>query len=334
MADEARDPRPTTSRSDEVRLDDVLTALRAAAEPTRLRLLALCAEGELTVSEVMHILGQSQPRVSRHLRLLTEAGLLERFREGSWVFHRLARDAEIAARLIELLPPGDAQLALDRERLREVRARRAEAAAGYFSRNAPQWRELRRLYVTEHEVERVILSLLPEDGVESLIDIGTGTGRMLEVFGGKAARAEGIDLSRDMLAVARANLEKAGLNHCAVRQADLYQLPFDGHAFDAAIVHQVLHYLDDPGRAIQEAARVLRPGGRVVIADFAPHDREDLREQHAHRRLGFADDEVDAWLRGAGLKTRYIEHLPGDPLTVTVWMATMAEPAANNATTA
>ncbi|MCP5367570.1 MAG: metalloregulator ArsR/SmtB family transcription factor [Hyphomicrobiales bacterium] len=309
-------------------MDGVLAALRAAAEPTRLRLLAMCAEGELTVSEMMQILGQSQPRVSRHLRLLTEAGLLERFREGSWVFHRLARDADMAARLVDLLPPDDGQLALDRQRLAEVKARRAEAAADYFRRNAPQWRQVRSLYVAEREVERVILSLLPEAGVEALLDIGTGTGRMLEVFGPRAARAEGVDLSRDMLAVARANLEKAGLNHCSVRQADLYQLPFERDTFDVAIVHQVLHFLDHPGRAVQEAARILRPGGRVVIADFAPHDREDLRDQHAHRRLGFADGEVDAWLRAAGLDTRYIEHLPGEPLTVTVWMAARPAPAA------
>jgi len=304
--------------------DGVLTALRAVAEPTRLRLLALCADAELTVSELVRILGQSQPRVSRHLKLLTEAGLLDRFREGSLVFHRIAGDgngASLARRLLAVLPVDDAVLALDADRLSEVKSERAGAAAAYFSRNAARWDEVRSLHVDEREVEKVLESLLPEPAGRDLLDVGTGTGRMLELLGPRFERAQGVDLSRDMLAVARSNLERAGLGHCAVRNGDMYQLPFPSDSFDVVTFHQVLHFADNPGRAIAEANRVLRPGGRVVIADFAPHELEYLRAEHEHRRLGFADGEVAAWFDGARLETQRIVHLPGNPLTVTVWLA-------------
>ena len=302
----------------------LLQALRAAAEPTRLRLLGLCAIGELTVSELVDILGQSQPGVSRHLKVLTDAALLERVREGSWVFHRLVQDgpgAGIAGRLLEMLPTDDALLALDRKRLDAVKENRAKAAAAYFRRNARRWGELRSLYVDESEVERVLSRLLPTDEVRDLLDVGTGTGRMLQVFGAGVCRAEGIDLSREMLAVARANLEGAGLRNCVLRKGDMYRLPYPDASFDAVTIHQVLHFADDPARAIAEAARVLRPGGHLLVADFAPHDLEYLRDEHEHRRLGFSDFQVSSWCEGTYLETREIAHLPGDPLTVTVWLA-------------
>jgi ArsR family transcriptional regulator len=321
--------RPPTRRRDaggaDARLDGLLAALRAAAEPTRLRIVALVAEGELTVSELARILGQSQPRISRHLKLLVEAGVLDRLREGSWVFHRLAEDGPGAAlihSLTGLLPgDGDPVLARDRHRLAEVKRARAEAAADYFRRNAASWHRLRSLHVDDGEVERVIGRLLPKRGIASLLDIGTGTGRMLELLGPRAAKGVGIDLSREMLAIARARLERAGLAHCRVRQADLYRLPFADGAFDVATIHQVLHFLDRPAAAVAEAARVLAPGGRLLIADFAPHGEERLRHEHAHRRLGFADSEIAAWLARAGLKPLDTVRLPGNPLTVVVWTA-------------
>jgi len=305
-------------------MDVLLSGLRAAAESTRLRLLAVCAEGETTVSDLVHILGQSQPRISRHLKLMCEAGLLERLPEGSWAFYRLADEAtpggRLARRLVSLVPVDDPQVVLDRRRLADVNEARTAAADAYFRANAADWDRIRSLHIDENEVERALRTAMPDE-IGTLVDIGTGTGRMLQLFADHVERGVGIDLSRDMLAVARANLALAGLRHCHVRQGDMYRLPVaDGYA-DAVVVHQVLHYADRPAAVIAEAARVLRPGGALVIADFAPHDLESLRTAHAHRRLGFADREVSDWCRAAGLDAGAVRHLPGDPLTVTIWRA-------------
>lgn len=305
-------------------MEHLLAALKAAAEPTRLRLLALCARGELTVSELMQILGQSQPRVSRHLKLLCDAGLLDRFREGTWAFFRLAERgaaADLARTLVESIPSDDPMLALDLERLEAIKRMRAEAAASYFRENAERWHEIRSLHVPEREVEEALVRLLP-GGIGDLLDVGTGTGRMLEIFGPHVDRAVGIDLSREMLAIARANLERAGLRNCQVRQGDMYQLPVPSGAVDAVIIHQVLHYAEHPADVLSEAARVLRPGGRLLLVDFAQHDLEALRVDHAHRRLGFADEEVAGWCRIAGLAVGPVVRLPGNPLTVSIWPAT------------
>lgn len=309
-------------------IDTVLTALKAAADPTRLRLLALCLHDELTVSELVQILGQSQPRVSRHLKLLTDAGLLERFREGSWVFHRLADGGAsngLAGDLASLLPQADETLLQDRHRLAAVKQARSDEAALYFRDNAAGWDRLRSLHVDEAEVEKRVLSLLPESGIGDLLDLGTGTGRMLELLAGRIRRGQGLDLSHDMLTVARANLERAGLDHCQVRQGDIYRLPFADGSFDAITIHQVLHFLDQPATALAEAARVLRPGGHLLLVDFAPHQLEELRAEHNHRRLGFADKDVEAWLQAAHLQQLRTEVLPGNPLTVTVWLAACPE---------
>ncbi len=305
-------------------MDSLLAGLKAAAEPTRLRILALCAHGELSVSDLTAILGQSQPRVSRHLKLLSEAGLLDRFREGTFARFRLAErgaGAELGRTLVDLVPPDDAGLALDLKRLAALKEDRAAAAAAYFRDNAGRWDELRALHIPDSEVERVLAGLLPGDDLGDLVDLGTGTGRMLVVLGGRAHRAVGIDLSREMLAVARANLERAGLRHAQVRQGDLYQLPLPDAAFDIAVMHQVLHFVEDPADALAEAARVLRPGGRLLIADFAPHGLDGLRAEHAHRWLGFADAEVAGWLRLAGCTAEPPIALPSDRLTVMVWPA-------------
>ena len=310
-------------------LDDFLAGLRAAAEPTRLRLLALCAEGELTVSELTEILGQSQPRVSRHLKLMVEAGLLERIREGTWAFYRLTggdAGTRLGRRLVDMIPGDDAALALDRERLGAVKQARAGRAQAYFRKNAARWNEIRKLYVAEAEVEKALLEAMPMEGVGDFLDIGTGTGRILELFGDKVERGLGIDLSREMLALARANLERAGRRNCRVRHGDMYKLPVPSASFDAVAIHQVLHYADDTAAAIAEAARVLRQGGRLVIVDFAPHDLEFLRLEHAHRRLGFSDDEVEGWCRAAGLVPEGTVHLPGDPLTVAIWTVRRSHP--------
>lgn len=308
-------------------MDRLLRGMRAVAEPTRLRLLALCAHAELTVTELTQILGQSQPRVSRHLKLLVEAGLLDRFREGTWAFYRLSETQDCATlgrTVVDLMPPDDPTITLDLERLEAVQAARAKEAADYFRLNAIHWDRIRSLHVDDAEIEQAMLSLLRPAEVGELLDIGTGTGRMLLVYGARATRAVGIDLSREMLSVARVNLEKAGLRNCQVRLGDMYQLPVASESFDSAIIHQVLHYADAPGDVIAEAARILRPGGRLVVADFVPHREESLREEHAHRRLGFSDDELSGWLRRARLIPEKPVYLQGDPLTVGLWPARRA----------
>jgi ArsR family transcriptional regulator len=289
-----------------------------------LRLVALCAHAELTVTELTQILGQSQPRVSRHLKLLVDAGLLDRFREGTWAFYRLSEQgpgAALGRQIVDLIPPDDEVLALDLERLEAIKRARAEQAADYFRMNAAKWGRIRKYHIDDGEIERAMMTLLPPEQVGEMLDIGTGTGRMLEVFGKTASRAVGVDMSREMLAVARANLEKEKLRNCQVRLGDMYQLPVSSNSFDTVTIHQVLHYADAPGDVIAEAARVLRPGGRLLVVDFAPHQEESLRTDHAHRRLGFSDEELSNWMKRSGLVPSTTLHLQGSPLTVCVWSA-------------
>jgi ubiquinone/menaquinone biosynthesis C-methylase UbiE len=305
-----------------------LTAtLKTAGEATRLRILMLIAETELTVSDLTEILRQSQPRLSRHLRLLAEAGLVERFREGSWAFFRLGERgsaADVARVLLARLDRNDPMIAHDRERLAAVRSARAAAAQNYFRRHAAQWDRIRKLHVADAAVEDAVRAALADKSIRSLLDLGTGTGRMLELFANDIERGLGFDLSLDMLALARARLDRAGLKHCSVRHGDIYDLALPRDSFDVVIIHQVLHFLDDSARAIREAARVLRPGGRLLVVDFAPHDLEFLRQEHAHRRLGFAAETVTQWLEAAGLDVMRVETLPPGPegkIAVSLWLA-------------
>ncbi len=283
---------------------DLNGVLKAAGEETRLRIVALLAEAELTVSELTDILRQSQPRISRHLRLLAEAGLVERYREGTWAFFRLGDrggGASLARELVARLDPRDVTIARDRERLTTVRASRAAEAQKYFARHAAQWDRIRRLHVADDAVEQAIVAALADKPFRSLLDLGTGTGRLLELFGPDLERGLGLDMSRDMLTLARARLDRAGLRQCSVRQGDIYDLALPKDSFDVVTIHQVLHFLDDGARAISEAARVLRPSGRLLVVDFAPHNLEFLRDEHAHRRLGFAPETISGWLAAAGL---------------------------------
>jgi ubiquinone/menaquinone biosynthesis C-methylase UbiE/DNA-binding transcriptional ArsR family regulator len=304
-------------------------ALKAAGEETRLRVLALLGEAELTVSDLTDILRQSQPRISRHLKLLAEAGLVERFREGTWAFFRLAEQggaAALARVLLQRLDPADPVIARDRERLADVRAARAAAAQAYFRAHAAEWDRIRQLHVPEAAVEEAIRAALADKPFRSLLDLGTGTGRMLELFGRDIERGLGLDLSLDMLLLARDRLERAGLRNCSVRQGDLYDLPLGNDSFDVVILHQVLHFLDDGARAIKEAARVLRPGGRLLVVDFAPHEQEFLREQFAHRRLGFAPETVTQWMAASGLEPVMHRSLAPEPgpegkIAVSLWLA-------------
>jgi len=306
-------------------MNQTVQLLKALAEPTRLRIVALCRTGgDLAVSEFVRILGQSQPRVSRHLKLLTEAGALARIPEGSWVFYRIddtGKAMAIVNALIDNIPADDITFQRDRERLAAVKRERAQSADAFFSANARIWREIRDMHVDQNEVNTALLRLFGDQPMGVFLDIGTGTGDMLTLFASRIERGEGVDMSRDMLAVARAALETEGHAHCRVRQGDLYSLPYDGAEFDTVLIHQVLHYVDDVSGAIVEAGRMLAPGGRLLIADFAPHEVEELRTTYQHRRLGFADFEFDAAFAEAGLQLETIEHLKGDPLTVVIWAA-------------
>lgn len=318
-------------------LPTLVSRLRAAGEMTRLRLLILLAEGELTVSELTQILGQSQPRVSRHLKLLVEAELVERLPEGAWVFYRLADGAgegsagALLRRLLGEIKGRDPVIEADRGRRVEVTAARARAAAQYFEANAQEWDRIRSLHISESLVEAAMLALLGPKPIDLLLDLGTGTGRVLEVLAPLCRRAIGFDISHAMLSIARVNLERTGVRHAHVRHGDLYSVPLAPQCADAVVLHQVLHYLDNPGAAIQSAARLLAPGGRLLVVDFAPHTLEYLREEQAHRRLGFSDDQLARWFADSGLVAAQIRHLdpehPGEGLTVSLWLAQEAQPA-------
>ncbi len=301
--------------------------LRAAGEPTRLRILALLVREELAVLELARVLGQSQPRVSRHLRLLAEAGLVERFPDGAWMFYRLAGSGdarEMIDRLLAAISPSDTVLGRDAERLVGVSAERAGEAATYFAENAGRWDEIRSLYTAEAAVEAAILEAAGRGPFERLIDLGSGTGRMLTLLGAGARSAVGLDLSRQMLNIARGRVATAGLGACELRHGDILGTGLGGGEGDLVVVHQVLHYLGEPAAAVAEAARLTAPGGRLLIVDFAPHDLEFLRTEHRHRRLGFPDEEIERWLAAAGLGQVAIRSLPPvtpGGLTVKIWSA-------------
>lgn len=318
-----------------------MTALKAAAEPTRLRILALLATGELNVKDLTRILGQSQPRLSRHLKLLADAGLVERAREGSWVYFRLPLAVDsMAHALLRDLDRGDPVIARDRLRLESVKQEREQAAQEYFATQAGDWDRIRTLHVAEADVETAMRETIGSGPIELLVDIGTGTGRMLELFADRYVRGLGFDLSTAMLAYARPKLERAGITHAQVRQGDIYDLPLADGVAGAVVMHQILHFLSDPARAIAEAARLLAPGGKLLIVDFAPHEHEFLRETQRHARLGFDKATVSQWLTVAGLDvvgTRALTPPARDAdglMTVSLWVASRAlQPPSNRGKT-
>ncbi len=303
---------------------------RSLGDPTRLRITALLRLMELSVGELAQVLGQSQPRVSRHVKILIDAGLAERRKEGSWVFLSLADPIRVEPLFAALerwaeLDGEDPWGPADAARLAAVRADRAAAAALYFASHADDWDQTRSLHIAESEVEAAIARALGRGEIGRLVDIGTGTGRMIELFAPEASHALGVDRSPEMLRLARVKLAEAGLASAELRQGDMYSLPLASGSADTVILHQVLHYAQQPAAAVEEASRLLSPGGRLLIVDFAPHEREELRSRDAHARLGFADDIMVKYLESAGLEGRVVEHLEGGELTVTIWIGERSE---------
>ena len=314
-------------------MDQLLHGLRAAAEPTRLRILALCGHAELSVTELISILGQSQPRVSRHLKLLVEAGLLDRNQEGSRAFYRPASDgagAELGQLLIDLIPDSDTTLGLDLSRLATIKNQRARRAEEYFHRNAGNWEDLRGLYIDDDLIDAKLREIIETSTVADMLDIGTGTGRVLRLAGSHAGSAIGIDNSRGMLDIARANLDRDALRNCQVRHGDMYRLPFSSDRFDLVTANMLVRYADDPAAVLSEGMRVLRPGGRMIVVDFAPHGMTEFREEHAHRWLGFSETEMTHFLDLAEMECERPIYLEGDPLTVCVWVARKPAKPAND----
>ncbi|VAW25031.1 Transcriptional regulator, ArsR family / Methyltransferase fusion [hydrothermal vent metagenome] len=310
--------------------EKLVLALKAAGEHTRLRLLALLSEGELSVKDLTDILGQSQPRVSRHLKLLAEAGLVVRSAEGAWAYYRIADPGEKRDLVGALLVPVEKSggiLTDDKKKLTAIRREHQNQADEYFSKVAKNWDNLRNLHVPEEAVEAAILRVLGKKKVKRLLDLGSGTGRMLELLHQNYEYGTGIDLSREMIGVARAKLSASGINNAQVRLGDILSFDAGGQKEDLIILHQVLHYFDDPGQVLLKTAEILQRDGRILLVDFAPHELEYLRQNDAHRRLGLSKGQMEIWAKAAGMKIDVFERFENQKqqqgLVVCLWMLSL-----------
>lgn len=304
---------------------EIITVLKAAGEETRLRLLFLLAQGELSVKDFTEILGQSQPRISRHLKLLADANMVTRHAEGAWAYYRLTATGAGSA-LVEWMvahtTPEAEDVKADREKLVRVRSARRKAANAYFAKIADSWDFVRSLHAPDSAVEAAILAAMPSGKLGRFLDLGTGTGRMLELLAAHYKQGVGLDSSREMLSVARSKLDAAGVSHAQVRLGDIADLSGHGDSADLVMMHQVLHYFDDPGLALAAAAQCLTPDGTLMVVDFAPHELEFLRAEHAHRRLGLSDAQMQLWAGAVGLDVKSVEAIPpqtDEGLTVCIW---------------
>ena len=305
-------------------VEKLLQGLRAAAEPTRLRIIALCGHAELSVTELVMILGQTQPRVSRHLKLLVEGGLLQRNKEGNRAYYRLSNEAEGAdlARMLNDLMPGEDEVhTLDLSRLSSVKADRLRYAETFLDPYSQEIIELRGMWPPDEVIDKCILELLQDRSIENLLDLGTGTGRILRTMAPFVAKGTGIDNSLEMLSIARARLDQDGIKNCQVRAGDMYRLPFKQNSFDLITINSLLRYADEPKKVIAEAARVLEKKGALLIVDLAAHDLSTLRDEYGHSWLGFSEVEMVEMLSEANLTVGQVKHIDGQKLNVCIWRA-------------
>lgn len=305
-------------------MEKLLQGLRAAAEPTRLRIIALCGHAELSVNELTAILGQSQPRVSRHLKLLVDGGVLERNKEGSRAYYRLSHDSDGACLgqvLNDLIPIEDNILTLDLSRLTNIKAERVRYAESYSDRYLEEIEEIRNMWATDESIDKYIVNVAKTEQIKTLLDLGTGSGRLLRVLAPWVAEAIGVDNSREMLSIARARLDQEGVRNCQVRIGDMYRLSFSSNSFDLVTVNSLLRYADKPKEVLAEAARVLKPGGQILIIDFGAHELSELREEYGHKWLGFSELEMEEMLLDQELTVIKSDQVKGNVLTVCVWRA-------------
>ena len=304
-------------------MDHLIKALKATGEPTRLRILAALTQYELTVTELVSLLGQSQPRVSRHLKLLLEAGLVSRFQEGSWVFQRL-NESSLTAQITQMIDLRDPALKQDSDRLGRIKVENARLATDYFAANAGDWDQVRNMVGSDENIEVAMLKQIQGRNFKNMIDMGTGTGRIVELFADRAKKITAYDSSQEMLKLARSKFEQAGLSHCQARLGDITTLPAANASADLITIHQVLHYLDSPFAVIEEARRLLTADGLILIVDFAKHQHEFLRTKHAHRRLGFANSEIQFWCENNQLSLEHSQKLTHndsrDGVDVMLWI--------------
>ncbi|MCP4922771.1 MAG: metalloregulator ArsR/SmtB family transcription factor [bacterium] len=304
-------------------MEEILQVLKGLGDSSRFRIFFLCSKLELTVSELVRITGLSQSRVSQQLNILVKSKILERNQEGNWAYFRLYRESPYLEILLGLnsLTSQTNELSADHERLLEVRKERDGHAQEYFQHYASKWNHIRSLYVNNNEIEKAILTLIQKSGAKILLDIGTGTGRILEISAQQVDFAIGIDCSKEMLAIARSTLDKHEYFNCQVRHADMYRIPFKEGKFDVVTLHMVLHYASNPKASLQEACRTLRGGGQIIVVDFSSHEMEELQDKYAHRWLGFEDAYLQNLLRESGFENISMEQIKGEPLTTNIWSA-------------
>jgi DNA-binding transcriptional ArsR family regulator len=305
--------------------DNYIDALKAISEPTRFRLVRLCAQGELTVSELMRIVGQSQPRVSRHLKLLQDAGILERFREQHWVFYRVAQEEHyqlLVSGLIKQIEKNETIIQLDQSRLIELQAARATLSETFIETELPDWLRLHEYHGDTARFESAVQDALAEKTVGHLLDVATGTGRMLKIVGPLASSGVGIDLSKKMVTVARSVLAESGLAHLTVRQEDMYQMRFAARHFDTITIDQVLYFATNPDALIKETARVLKYGGRLLVVAFTAS-----KTAKTPPSVGIELSDIQQWIESAGLKITNTNILPGDSLDISLLVSEKAKDA-------